>query len=586
MTVTLAGPPLRAWQREAFDAWVAADRSAVVEAVTGTGKTTLGIAAAADAVARGMNVLVVVPGIELLDQWHRAIRRALPDTPIGRRGGGYADTFRGKRILVSTVQSAISRSAPRTLGPTLLVADEVHRYGALTFSRLLTESFSERIGLTATFERSDDGVERHLLPYFRTVINGCDYERGHADGILAPVRVMLVAVPFDEIEAAEYQEFDELARKLRGDLINKFGCADESFGEFMRDVQLLSGGESAEGSTWAARKYLYAFSKRRSLLAECRGKLEALRGLGAVLKETGQALTFSETKDSSRAAAEVLLEEGVLAAPFTSDLKRSDRARLLTEFKNGTITTLVAPKVLDEGVDVPEADVGIILASSKSRRQMIQRMGRVIRPKSDGRPASFLVMFAENTSEDPQNGAHGTFLEQLTGIASEVVTVAPEEAPALLREWMQVTSHTPGDLSPSSESSRPAESRVDSRAADDVVAIAHRLVEDDAPEEDFVTGSEHAEIGRVLRAVGESGTVDDFDTVLACLSILEPRQVSVLVMRYGLGGEQPKRQAEIGARLGVSSSQVSRIERTAIEYLGDTIAGELLSDVMVRMETV
>jgi DNA-directed RNA polymerase specialized sigma subunit len=57
-------------------------------------------------------------------------------------------------------------------------------------------------------------------------------------------------------------------------------------------------------------------------------------------------------------------------------------------------------------------------------------------------------------------------------------------------------------------------------------------------------------------------------------------------MRYGLGGEPPKRQAEIGARLGVSSSQISRIERTAIEYLGDTIAGELLSDLMVRMETV
>lgn len=584
-TVTPAGTPLRAWQREAFDAWVAADRSAVVEAVTGSGKTTLGIAAAADAVARGLDVLIVVPGIELLDQWHRSIRRVLPDIPVGRRGGGYADSFDGKRILVSTVQSAISRSAPRPVAPTLLVADEVHRYGALTFSRLLTDDFTERIGLTATFERSDDGVERHLMPYFRTVINGCDYERGHADGILAPVRVMLVAVPFDEFEAAEYQEYDELARKLRGDLTEKFGCAGEPFGEFMRDVQLLSGGESAEGSTWAARKYLYAFSKRRSLLAECRGKLEALRGLGTVLKETGQALTFSETKDSSRAAAEVLLEEGVLAAPFTSDLKRADRARLLTEFKNGTVTTLVAPKVLDEGVDVPEADVGIILASSKSRRQMIQRMGRVIRPKSDGRPASFLVMFAENSSEDPRNGAHGTFLEQLTGIASEVVTVGPGDAPALLREWMQAAPQGPDTLLPLAEPPRPSESRVDSPTAEEVVAIAQRLVDDDAPE-DVVTGSEHAEIGRVLLEVGERGTVDDFDTVLACLSILEPRQVSVLVMRFGLGGERPKRQAEVGARLGVSSSQVSRIERTAIEYLGDTVAGELLSDVMVRMETV
>ncbi|WP_407108071.1 helicase-related protein [Rhodococcus aetherivorans] len=299
-----------------------------------------------------------------------------------------------------------------------------------------------------------------------------------------------------------------------------------------------------------------------------------------MLKETGQALTFSETKDSSRAAAEVLLEEGVLAAPFTSDLKRADRARLLTEFKNGTVTTLVAPKVLDEGVDVPEADVGIILASSKSRRQMIQRMGRVIRPKSDGRPASFLVMFAENSSEDPRNGAHGTFLEQLTGIASEVVTVGPNEAPVLLRKWMQTALHTADE-----PQSRP-EPSADSSATEEVVAIAQRLIDDDAPEEDFVSGSEHAEIGRVLLAVGERGSVDDFDTVLACLSILEPRQISVLVMRYGLGGEPPKRQAEIGARLGVSSSQISRIERTAIEYLGDTVAGELLSDVMVRMETV
>ncbi|UYP20191.1 DEAD/DEAH box helicase family protein [Rhodococcus sp. Z13] len=583
--IALAGPPLRDWQREAFEAWVAADRSAVVEAVTGTGKTTLGIAAAADAIARDMNVLVVVPGIELLDQWYRAIRRVLPDIPIGRRGGGFTDTFRGNRILVSTVQSAISRSAPRAVRSTLLVADEVHRYGALTFSRLLTDSFVERIGLTATFERSDDGVERHLLPYFRTVIDGCDYKRGHADGILAPVRVMLVAVPFDEIEAAEYQEYDEVARQLRGDLIEKFGCAGEPFGDFMRDVQLLSGGESAESATWVARKYLYAFSKRRALLAECRGKLEALRDLGSVLKESGRALTFSETKDSSRAAAEVLLQEGVLAAPFTSDLSRSDRARLLTEFKNGRLTTLVAPKVLDEGVDVPEADVGIILASSKSRRQMIQRMGRIIRPKSDGRPASFLVMFAANSSEDPSNGAHGTFLDQLTGIASEVVTVGPDEAPDLLRKWMRAESDAVDETSPPTEPPHASESGTEAVPVDEVVTIAQRLIEDDAPEDDFGSGSENAEIGRVLLAVGEYGTDDDFDIVLACLSILEPRQVSVLVMRYGLDGQQPRRQAKVGARLGISARQVNRIERTAIEYLGDTVARELLSDVMARMES-
>lgn len=585
-TSPMAGPPLRAWQREAFDAWTRAHRSAVVEAVTGTGKTTLGIAAAADGVARGMDVLVVVPGIELLEQWHRAIRRMLPDIPVGRRGGGHSENFDGKRILVSTVHSAISTSAPQPSGPALLVADEVHRYGAITFSKLLTERFPERIGLTATFERSDDGVERFLLPYFRTVIEGCSYERGHADGILAPVSVMLVAVPFDPIEAAEYQEYDEAARKLRGDLIEKFGCAGEPFGEFMRDVQLLGGGDGADRSTWVARKYLRAFSKRRSLLAECRGKREVLRGLGTVLKENGRALAFSETRESSRAAAEVLLEEGVLAAPFTSDLSRTDRARLLNEFKKGTLTALVAPKVLDEGVDVPEADVGIILASSKSRRQMIQRMGRIIRPKSDGRPASFLVMYAENTSEDPENGAHGTFLDQLTGIATQVVSVSADEAPGLLRRWMSSTVG-PEETALTTVTTPVADRPIPNTASvEEVAAIAQRLVEGDLAEEATVTATENGEIFEVLLNVGVKGSVDDLDTVLSCLSILEPRQVSVLVMRYGLGGQQPKRQAEIGARLGLSSSQIGRIERAAIEHLADTVASQLLSDVMARMESV
>src|SRR5699024_11682226 len=98
-------------------------------------------------------------------------------------------------------------------------------------------------------------------------------------------------------------------------------------------------------------------------------------------------------KDSAYAAAEVLTNANVNAAAYTSDLNRRDRVELLTAFKSGSVATLVAPRVLDEGVDVPEADVGIILAGSRSKRQMIQRMGRIIRPKADGRHASFVVMY-------------------------------------------------------------------------------------------------------------------------------------------------------------------------------------------------
>ena len=57
---------------------------------------------------------------------------------------------------------------------------------------------------------------------------------------------------------------------------------------------------------------------------------------------------------------------------------------------------------------MPDADLGIIVAASRQRRQMIQRMGRVLRPKNDGRLARFAVLYVQGTSEDPALGAHGT----------------------------------------------------------------------------------------------------------------------------------------------------------------------------------
>ena len=70
-------------------------------------------------------------------------------------------------------------------------------------------------------------------------------------------------------------------------------------------------------------------------------------------------------------------------------------------------------------MDVPEADLGVILAASQSRRQMIQRMGRIIRPKADGRPANFVILYVRGTSEDPAEGAREVFLNEITGVADD-----------------------------------------------------------------------------------------------------------------------------------------------------------------------
>lgn len=548
---------LRAWQREALLQWEVSGRRAVVEAVTGTGKTTLGIYAAADAIERGMSVLVAVPGNELVNQWYRAIRKALPEVRVGRRGDRHRDTFEDNNIIVTTVHSAITRAAPRPVGPALLVADEVHRYGATSFSQLLSPDFDERLGLTATFERSDNGVAEHLAPYFENVLYGCDYVRGRADGILAPVRVMLVAIPLTESEQSNYSTFDETAKRQRFLLTTQYGCRAEPFGDFMFDVQTVSDGLSGDPATHAARKYLQAFSRRRELLAESQGKVETLCSLAPVLRVGGRTLAFSETKRSAQAAAESLLDEGVLAAPYTSDLKPRDRTQLLDAFRSGEMTALVAPKVLDEGVDVPEADVGIILAASKSRRQMIQRMGRIIRPKVDGRTASFLVFFAKGTSEDPANGAHESFLENLTAIAEEVVELDASAAVDELAAWLDVSLKDIGQPAPTIVDREPG-----------VLPTAERLVEEPAAEAlDDHPLAEGEPIRAAIRKAVASGSEQKLDEVLACLGSLAPDEVSVLLSRYGVGRDSPAGYFEIAEELSTTSGTVKALEQSAIEKL-------------------
>src|SRR3954465_7137885 len=94
------------WQLDALVAWLRCGRRGVVEAVTGSGKTELAIAAASDALRRGRFVLVLVPSRVLMEQWHTALRARLPDARIGRLGDAARETPETCDVLVSTRHSA------------------------------------------------------------------------------------------------------------------------------------------------------------------------------------------------------------------------------------------------------------------------------------------------------------------------------------------------------------------------------------------------------------------------------------------------------------------------------------------------
>jgi superfamily II DNA or RNA helicase len=111
---------------------------------------------------------------------------------------------------------------------------------------------------------------------------------------------------------------------------------------------------------------------------------------------------------------------GFRTAAVHSAMAPRERAEVLPRFRDGALQVLAAPRALDEGVDVPAADLAVIAGASRSRRQMVQRMGRVLRRKPDGRLARFVVLFAERTVEDPASGAHEAFLDEVVAVAERV----------------------------------------------------------------------------------------------------------------------------------------------------------------------
>ena len=230
----------------------------------------------------------------------------------------------------------------------------------------------------------------------------------------------------------------DLMSSARAKLIASGAVPIEPIGAFMEAVARLArggslGDGSGEGSGALARGYLAAMQNRRRLMAETPAKIEVLIGLVPAVVRADRAIVFAQTISAATRTAEVLSGEGVEVEAMHSGQPSAERRAILRDFESGVLRAVVAPQLLDEGVDVPAADLAIILAASRSRRQMIQRMGRVLRRKPDGRVARLVVVFVEGTVEDPALGAHDLFLNEVTDVAESVLT------------FRSVTS-TPGSL--------------------------------------------------------------------------------------------------------------------------------------------
>lgn len=410
---------LYAWQAEALDAWTRTGRAGIIEAVTGTGKTRVGQTAIEEAVNEGRRAVVLVPTKELQRQWRGTLRRALPGrVRIGLLGDGNHDRLRDHDVLVSIIDSARLHGIDVPAG-SLLVADECHRYASPESRRALLDEYEQRLGLTATLERPDR-AEQALIDYFGPVCYRIGYARALADAVVAQFSLTLVGVPMAPHEAVRYESVSRRISDLFKELTRTHGLPGSPFHVFMRAVK-----EAAEESSWspaqtAARGFLSAVFERKDLMANSDSKFATAIELAPAIASADRTLVFTESKRVAEDIAAALRSLHLRAAAIHSELPAARRRDVFQRFSTGHLHVIVAPRVLDEGVDVPAADLAVIVSASKTRRQMIQRMGRVLRRKDDDRLARIAILYLQGTTEDPAGGAHEAFLSEVTTVADDL----------------------------------------------------------------------------------------------------------------------------------------------------------------------
>jgi len=362
---------LRDYQQQAVEKWML-DRRGCIVLPTGSGKTYVALEVIKILSAP---TLVVVPTLDLLDQWKDRLS-VFGKEWIGEFSGREKEI---KSITVSTYDSAYINAEKLGNKFMLLIFDEVHHLPSESYSQIAEMSATPyRLGLTATYER-DDG--RHsLLP---ELVGGKVFELKPSDLAgrdLAEYVIKRIYVPLTDEERIKY----ESKARIFKEYVKKRGIILRSIEDFHKVVM-------ATGYDAKAYEALRAWDEARKIAFNSRNKLVRLKEL--LERHRGdKIIIFTRYNDLVYATSRLFLIPAI-----TYRTLKDERQTILKEFKRGGFKAIVSSQVLDEGIDVPDANVGIIMSGSGSAREYIQRLGRILRPK--GKKAILYELVSRETSE-------------------------------------------------------------------------------------------------------------------------------------------------------------------------------------------
>jgi superfamily II DNA or RNA helicase len=363
----------RDYQSEAVDSWERAGYRGIVVLPTGAGKTIMAIKAMERLQAA---TLVVVPTIVLMEQWRGVLADTL-NVDVGALGGGSSDI---KPITVSTYDSAMLRA--RELGDrfALIVFDEVHHLPAPSNSGIAINYLAPyRLGLTATL-----GRDENVIAGLEVLVGPVVYEKGVeelAGKYLSDYTVHTVNVPLGPSEKLEYERQFAVYKGF----LQRRGIRIRSTHDYLLFVK-------RSGVDPEARRALMGRNAAMDVALNSRSKEEYLRNLLSANPNEKAIIFTRHNKLVYRISRSLLLPA------ITHQTVKEEREEILDRFRRGIYRRIITSQVLDEGVDVPDASLAVILSGTGSSREFIQRLGRVLR-KKEGKQANLYELVSFGTAE-------------------------------------------------------------------------------------------------------------------------------------------------------------------------------------------
>ena len=371
-------PPSRPFQAEALDAWRRARGRGVVVLPTGAGKTHVALCAIDD---RKRAALVVAPTLDLVRQWHELLTDAFGGEggvgDIGVLGGGQHEV---RPLTVSTYDSAWAHMEHLGARFGLVVFDEVHHLCSEAYAQAARLCIAPyRLGLTATPERSD-GKEALLEELVGRIVYRKEIDELEGEW-LAEYDVVRVEVTLSDEDRSAY----DAARAEYRAFVQKSGVrlsSPQGWNELVKRAARSPEGRAALAAHRRQRALSFAAPRKLDVVAQL---LEQHRGV--------RTLIFTDDNVTAYAIA-----RRFLVPVITHQTKVRERSAVLKAFSQGALPVLATSRVLNEGVDVPDAQIAIIVSGTGSVREHVQRLGRVLR-RREGKRAVLYELVTVDTSE-------------------------------------------------------------------------------------------------------------------------------------------------------------------------------------------